>query len=171
MAGNQRRQSHSVGREQSGRHPRREPTRGGAGGTAIKVLVITGGPGVGKTTLVNSILKILRVKAVNVALAGAANAGSAATVIGNPQNILIGQVGRLDFWDFIIACGPPAIFGLMSVFAIVWLVWRRRFQHDAGHDAEVAIPLIDQFGVAKAIVATIALLAMLRRPCRMSRVC
>lgn len=34
-----------------------------------KVLVITGGPGVGKTTLVNSILKILRIKAVNVALA------------------------------------------------------------------------------------------------------
>ena len=33
-----------------------------------KVLVITGGPGVGKTTLVNSILKILRVKAVDVAL-------------------------------------------------------------------------------------------------------
>jgi exodeoxyribonuclease V alpha subunit len=34
-----------------------------------KVLVITGGPGVGKTTLVNSILKILRVKGVSVALA------------------------------------------------------------------------------------------------------
>jgi Na+/H+ antiporter NhaD/arsenite permease-like protein len=95
-----------------------------------------------------------------IALAGAANAGSAATVIGNPQNILIGQVGRLDFWDFIIACGPPAAFALMSVFAIVWLVWRRRFRHEAGHDAEVAIPPIDRFGVAKAIVATIALLAM-----------
>jgi exodeoxyribonuclease V alpha subunit len=34
-----------------------------------KVLVITGGPGVGNTTLVNSILKILRVKGVNFALA------------------------------------------------------------------------------------------------------
>jgi exodeoxyribonuclease V alpha subunit len=34
-----------------------------------KILVVTGGPGVGKTTLVNSILKILRVKGVNVALA------------------------------------------------------------------------------------------------------
>ena len=33
-----------------------------------KVLVITGGPGVGKTTLVNSILKMLRAKHVDVAL-------------------------------------------------------------------------------------------------------
>jgi Na+/H+ antiporter NhaD/arsenite permease-like protein len=28
-----------------------------------------------------------------IALAGGANAGSAATIIGNPQNILIGEVG------------------------------------------------------------------------------
>ena len=36
-----------------------------------------------------------------IALAGGANAGSAATIIGNPQNILIGEVGRLDFWQFL----------------------------------------------------------------------
>jgi exodeoxyribonuclease V alpha subunit len=35
---------------------------------ANKVLVVTGGPGVGKTTLVNSILRILRAKSVAVAL-------------------------------------------------------------------------------------------------------
>jgi exodeoxyribonuclease V alpha subunit len=35
---------------------------------AAKVLVITGGPGVGKTTLVNSILKVLQAKGVEVAL-------------------------------------------------------------------------------------------------------
>src|SRR2546430_17540710 len=35
---------------------------------ASKVLVITGGPGVGKTTLVNSLLKILLAKGVTVAL-------------------------------------------------------------------------------------------------------
>ena len=34
----------------------------------FKVLVITGGPGVGKTTLVNSILKIIRARDVVVAL-------------------------------------------------------------------------------------------------------
>jgi ATP-dependent exoDNAse (exonuclease V) alpha subunit len=33
-----------------------------------KVLVITGGPGVGKTTLVNSILKILLAKTIAIAL-------------------------------------------------------------------------------------------------------
>jgi exodeoxyribonuclease V alpha subunit len=39
-------------------------------GTALasKVLVITGGPGVGKTTLINSLLKILFVKGMNIAL-------------------------------------------------------------------------------------------------------
>ena len=36
---------------------------------ASKVLVITGGPGVGKTTLVNSILKVLVAKGTKVALA------------------------------------------------------------------------------------------------------
>ena len=44
-----------------------------------------------------------------IALAGAANAGSAATVIGNPQNILIGQIGHLDFWRFVGVCGVPAL--------------------------------------------------------------
>jgi len=38
------------------------------GALSSKVLVITGGPGVGKTTLVNSILKILRAKNVPIAL-------------------------------------------------------------------------------------------------------
>jgi exodeoxyribonuclease V alpha subunit len=33
-----------------------------------KVMVITGGPGVGKTTIVNSILRILSAKSVRIAL-------------------------------------------------------------------------------------------------------
>src|SRR5512135_3765705 len=32
------------------------------------------------------------------------NIGSAATIIGNPQNMLIGQLGRLDFGHFILWC-------------------------------------------------------------------
>ena len=46
------------------------PSQRAAVGLALasKMLVITGGPGVGKTTLVNSILKILEAKSVSVAL-------------------------------------------------------------------------------------------------------
>jgi Na+/H+ antiporter NhaD/arsenite permease-like protein len=54
-----------------------------------------------------------------IALAGAANAGSAATLIGNPQNILIGQVGRLRFWEFLAACGPPAALALLIIYGTV----------------------------------------------------
>jgi len=95
-----------------------------------------------------------------IALAGAANAGSAATVIGNPQNILIGQVGRLDFWSFAGICGPPGLFGLLTVFAVVWFVWRRRLRVAGGGNAAVAIPPVDRLGVGKAVLATIALLVL-----------
>ena len=61
-----------------------------------------------------------------IALAGAANMGSAATLIGNPQNILIGEIGNLSFATFLLACAVPALFGLVTVFATVWLVWHGR---------------------------------------------
>ena len=51
--------------------------------TSSKVMVITGGPGVGKTTLVNAILHILSAKAVSVALA--APTGRAANGYQKPQ--------------------------------------------------------------------------------------
>src|ERR1700733_6637915 len=61
-----------------------------------------------------------------IALAASTNAGSAATLIGNPQNMLLGSVGRLDFWRFLWVSGVPALFGLITVFAVVWLQWRSR---------------------------------------------
>ena len=61
-----------------------------------------------------------------IALAASTNAGSAATLIGNPQNILVGEIGRLNFWRFINICGLPALVSLITVFVVVWLQWRRR---------------------------------------------
>lgn len=61
-----------------------------------------------------------------IALAGASNAGSAATLIGNPQNILVGLIGDLDFLTFLLACGVPAVCGLGIVFLVVWAVWHNR---------------------------------------------
>jgi exodeoxyribonuclease V alpha subunit len=63
--------------------------------TAIssKVMVITGGPGVGKTTLVNAILGILTVKAVNVSLA--APTGRAAKRLSETTGIEAKTIHRL----------------------------------------------------------------------------
>ncbi len=61
-----------------------------------------------------------------IALAASTNAGSAATLIGNPQNILLGAMGQLDFWKFLQICAVPALFSLVVVFSVVWLLWHRR---------------------------------------------
>jgi Na+/H+ antiporter NhaD/arsenite permease-like protein len=61
-----------------------------------------------------------------IALCGASNAGSAATLIGSPQNILIGQLGKLSFLTFLYTCAVPAIVGLVAVFAVIWLLWHDR---------------------------------------------
>ena len=63
-----------------------------------------------------------------IALAAATNAGSAATMIGNPQNIFLGAIGHLDFWRFLGICGVPALVALLVVFAVVWVQWRGRIR-------------------------------------------
>jgi Na+/H+ antiporter NhaD/arsenite permease-like protein len=63
-----------------------------------------------------------------IALIGATNAGSAATLIGNPQNILIGQVGNLSFHTFLLAGVVPAIVALACVFGVTFLLWHDRIE-------------------------------------------
>lgn len=95
-----------------------------------------------------------------IALAGATNAGSAATVIGNPQNILIGQVGGLDFWRFLAVCGPPALFALLIVYAVVWLVWRRALTSRLSPE-RATLPSLDRPQLVKASVASLAVVVLL----------
>jgi Na+/H+ antiporter NhaD/arsenite permease-like protein len=70
-------------------------------------------------------------------LAVSSNIGSAATIIGNPQNMLIGQVGRLEFGRFIYWCGPPALIALMGSYLLLcWL-----FRKDFGRQEEAPDPM------------------------------
>ena len=108
-----------------------------------------------------------------IALAASINAGSAATLIGNPQNILLGAIGRLDFWIFLKVCGVPALFTLLVVFAVVWLLWRRRIREVPPPLPEAQVPiaaaattehLLDRFQTIKGVVAIVALLVLFATP-------
>jgi Na+/H+ antiporter NhaD/arsenite permease-like protein len=54
-----------------------------------------------------------------VALAVASNVGAAATLIGSPQNILIGEVANLSFLSQMLWTLVPVLFALGAVYAVV----------------------------------------------------
>jgi Na+/H+ antiporter NhaD/arsenite permease-like protein len=58
-----------------------------------------------------------------LALAAAANVGSAMTLIGNPQNMLIGQTLQLSFAWYLREALVPSIAGL----AVTWWILRRQW--------------------------------------------
>jgi Na+/H+ antiporter NhaD/arsenite permease-like protein len=60
-------------------------------------------------------------------LAAASNLGSAATIIGNPQNMLIGQVGELHFGRFFAWCVVPSALGLLAAYGVLVLLYRNRW--------------------------------------------
>jgi Na+/H+ antiporter NhaD/arsenite permease-like protein len=103
-----------------------------------------------------------------IALAASTNAGSSATLIGNPQNILLGAIGRLDFWTFLVDCAVPALFALLVVFAVVWLQWRRRIQAETPLPATAIPPVtahpFDRNQTIKGGVAVFALLILFATP-------
>lgn len=62
-----------------------------------------------------------------LALACAANVGSAATLIGNPQNILIGETLGLSFAGYLTQAAVPVIVGLMVTWAVIVVLTRGRW--------------------------------------------
>ncbi|MBI1729418.1 anion transporter [Candidatus Acetothermia bacterium] len=59
-----------------------------------------------------------------IALVTAANVGSSATIIGNPQNMLIGAASAIPFTTFAGYLAPPAILGLAVIWGVIILVYR-----------------------------------------------
>ncbi|CAA7626017.1 putative transporter [Magnetospirillum sp. LM-5] len=93
-------------------------------------------------------------------LAGGANAGSAMTVIGNPQNILIGQVGGLDFWHFMVACAVPALISLVIVHRMILWLWKGALTAEPQPPPAIPVPRPDPWQYGKGVAAIIFLLAL-----------
>ena len=63
-----------------------------------------------------------------LALACASNVGSAATLIGNPQNMLIGQTLQLSFTGYMLDAAVPSVVGLAIVWAVIVLRFRNEWR-------------------------------------------
>jgi Na+/H+ antiporter NhaD/arsenite permease-like protein len=90
------------------------------------------------TPLVIAVTRALRREPVPylLALAMAANVGSAATITGNPQNMIIGALSRIPYTDFAAVLAPVAIVGLVLVVLVTFAVARGEFI-DSGRLAAV----------------------------------
>ena len=58
-----------------------------------------------------------------LALAGATNLGSVATLSGNPQNILIGSFSGISYIDFAKALTPIALVSLLIQIGLLWWLY------------------------------------------------
>ncbi|HEX9217116.1 MAG TPA: SLC13 family permease, partial [Gemmatimonadales bacterium] len=101
-----------------------------------------------------------------LALACAANVGSAATLIGNPQNMLIGETLELSFGGYISQALVPVLLGLAVTWGLIaWQTrgrWMRAVSVAADHAASERreeAPF-DRWQTAKGLSVSAALLAV-----------
>ena len=92
----------------------------------------------------------------------AANAGSAGTIIGSPQNMIIAQGMNLSFTGFMKAAAIPSILSLLPIWGVLCLIYRRRWDVPAPGGtapAGVAPVPLNVLETAKATVVTVLVIA------------
>jgi Na+/H+ antiporter NhaD/arsenite permease-like protein len=96
-----------------------------------------------------------------LALACAANIGSAATLIGNPQNMLIGQRLQLDFGAYLAEAAVPVVLGLLALWALLAFGLRGgAAPASAVAAADDDEPAFDRWQTAKGLAVAAALVAV-----------
>ncbi len=64
-------------------------------------------------------------------IAAGSNVGSAATLIGNPQNMLIGQQLQLSFAGYLADAGVVAVLGLFATWWVIARAYRGKFERES----------------------------------------
>jgi Na+/H+ antiporter NhaD/arsenite permease-like protein len=99
-----------------------------------------------------------------IGLAVSSNIGSAATIIGNPQNMLIGQTGYLDFGAFFLWCAPPSLLALLAGYGIILCFYRGKFhcgnRGQSIDDDGLTGPMFDRWQTTKGVVAVVILVTL-----------
>lgn len=150
----------------------------GSPGLFLLVLMVTGG--VLAAVLANDIICLaftpvlavaLRKRGLNpvpflLGLAMGTNLGSAATIIGNPQSMLIGQTAGLSFREFLFWCGPPSLVCLALTYLMLRLLYRDRFTVDLSGETlrGESWPDFNPWQTAKGLLAAAAVVVLLFSP-------
>jgi len=94
-----------------------------------------------------------------LAVAMASNVGSAATITGNPQNIMIAGLSHIPYVTFAAALGPVSLVGLIVTLALIAVVHRDEF---TGLLAAAPKPKVEanRVLVIRALLATLVLIAL-----------
>lgn len=92
-----------------------------------------------------------------LALACAANIGSAATLIGNPQNILIGESLQLSFNRYLLIATPPCLLGLALVWWVIVKVYRDQWTVSPGESIPSEEPPFNRWQTLKGTVILLVL--------------
>jgi Na+/H+ antiporter NhaD/arsenite permease-like protein len=94
-------------------------------------------------------------------LACASNVGSAATLIGNPQNMLVGQVLRVPFGGYLLDGVVPAAIGIVIVWGVIAWQFRGRWELESRLDAVPSAPFNRWQSTKGLIVVTVLMGAFL----------
>lgn len=86
-----------------------------------------------------------------LALACASNVGSALTLIGNPQNMLIGESLGLSFGGYLLDASLPSVLGLAVVWLVIVLAVRGRWEGPSKAAPEVESQPLDRWQTAKGL--------------------
>jgi len=93
----------------------------------------------------------------------AANSGSAGTIIGSPQNMIIAQGLDLSFVGLMRAAMLPSILSLVVIWGVLVVLYRGRWMNvDAAPASTAAAPppvTLDRVEIAKAAVVTVLVVA------------
>ncbi|MEO8165750.1 MAG: anion transporter [Betaproteobacteria bacterium] len=102
-----------------------------------------------------------------LALACSANVGSALTLIGNPQNMLIGERLKLSFSGYLLEAAIPVGLGLLLVWALIawrsrghWMLAAEETATDALPAYIDAAPPVDRWQTAKGLTVAALVFAL-----------
>jgi Na+/H+ antiporter NhaD/arsenite permease-like protein len=97
-----------------------------------------------------------------IALAIASNIGAAATLIGNPQDMLIGQTAHLSFGRYMLWSSVPVAFAMACAYGIIWGLSKNNLQLAGSVASEKPEPIFafNRLHTIKGLIILVAVIGL-----------